>query len=169
MEAVTKQVRSIADRVSQFKSRLSRKQDKNVAKPKLGEKQLCPKCEKKFYDLARRPVVCPYCSHSFDPAVAAAPGVEDVTNETSGNNENDEDVEKTEEDMDDEEAAAKELELDGNATSFMGDPDDDDDDDDSPGSHLDGFSDSKSNDKDALLDDDDETSSTDDDDDRVGI
>jgi uncharacterized protein (TIGR02300 family) len=39
-----------------------------VAKAELGEKQLCPNCGAKFYDLRRRPAICPKCTHSFDPA-----------------------------------------------------------------------------------------------------
>lgn len=38
-----------------------------MAKTELGTKQLCPECETKFYDLGRRPAVCPKCSHSFEP------------------------------------------------------------------------------------------------------
>jgi uncharacterized protein (TIGR02300 family) len=33
----------------------------------LGVKRVCPECEAKFYDLNKRPVVCPKCGHSFDP------------------------------------------------------------------------------------------------------
>ncbi len=33
----------------------------------LGEKQLCLSCGAKFYDLGRRPAVCPKCGNSFDP------------------------------------------------------------------------------------------------------
>jgi len=38
-----------------------------VAKAELGDKQLCPNCGAKFYDLQRRPAVCPKCTHSFSP------------------------------------------------------------------------------------------------------
>jgi len=34
----------------------------------LGDKQLCPSCAAKFYDLRKRPAVCPKCTASFDPA-----------------------------------------------------------------------------------------------------
>jgi uncharacterized protein (TIGR02300 family) len=34
----------------------------------LGEKQVCPNCGAKFYDLRRRPAVCPKCTTSFDPS-----------------------------------------------------------------------------------------------------
>jgi uncharacterized protein (TIGR02300 family) len=36
----------------------------------LGSKQLCPNCQAKFYDLGRRPAVCPKCSTAFDPEEA---------------------------------------------------------------------------------------------------
>jgi uncharacterized protein (TIGR02300 family) len=39
-----------------------------VAKAELGEKQTCPSCGAKFYDLRRRPAVCPKCAFTFDPA-----------------------------------------------------------------------------------------------------
>lgn len=38
-----------------------------MAKAELGEKQTCPNCGAKFYDLRKRPAVCPKCSTSFDP------------------------------------------------------------------------------------------------------
>jgi uncharacterized protein (TIGR02300 family) len=39
-----------------------------LAKTDLGDKQLCPNCGAKFYDLRRRPAVCPKCTTSFDPS-----------------------------------------------------------------------------------------------------
>lgn len=39
-----------------------------MAKTDLGDKQLCPNCGAKFYDLRRRPAVCPKCTTAFDPA-----------------------------------------------------------------------------------------------------
>ncbi len=38
-----------------------------MAKPELGEKQICPNCGAKFYDLTRRPAHCPKCATEFDP------------------------------------------------------------------------------------------------------
>jgi uncharacterized protein (TIGR02300 family) len=38
-----------------------------VPKAELGEKQLCPNCAAKFYDLRKRPAVCPKCGTAFDP------------------------------------------------------------------------------------------------------
>lgn len=39
-----------------------------MVKTDLGEKQVCPNCAAKFYDLRRRPATCPKCTTSFDPA-----------------------------------------------------------------------------------------------------
>jgi uncharacterized protein (TIGR02300 family) len=41
-----------------------------LASPDLGAKQVCPNCQTKFYDLGRRPAVCPKCATSFDPEEA---------------------------------------------------------------------------------------------------
>jgi len=41
-----------------------------LANPELGAKQICPNCQSKFYDLGRRPAVCPKCGTSFDPEEA---------------------------------------------------------------------------------------------------
>jgi uncharacterized protein (TIGR02300 family) len=37
-----------------------------VAKPEWGTKRTCQKCEARFYDLKRTPIVCPKCGHSHD-------------------------------------------------------------------------------------------------------
>ena len=39
-----------------------------MAKTDLGDKQVCPGCGAKFYDLRKRPAVCPKCTTAFDPA-----------------------------------------------------------------------------------------------------
>ena len=41
-----------------------------MANPELGQKQLCPNCQAKFYDLGRRPAHCPKCGTDFDPEEA---------------------------------------------------------------------------------------------------
>ena len=41
-----------------------------MANPELGAKQICPNCRRKFYDLGRRPAVCPKCATEFDPEEA---------------------------------------------------------------------------------------------------
>jgi len=138
-----------------------------VAKVDLGEKQVCPECEKKFYDLTKNPAVCPYCQNSFDPSTivgkAAPVVVEAVKKEVE--------VEEaeTEEDIDEDEAAAKELELDGDSATFGG-ADGNDGDDEAPGTpdNMDGFSTSDDDDETSALDDeDDERPPTGDDDDDV--
>jgi uncharacterized protein (TIGR02300 family) len=39
----------------------------SVAKPDWGTKRICPSCGTRYYDLTRRPVVCPRCGTPFDP------------------------------------------------------------------------------------------------------
>jgi len=41
-----------------------------LANSELGAKQICPNCQAKFYDLGRRPAVCPKCGTQFDPEEA---------------------------------------------------------------------------------------------------
>jgi uncharacterized protein (TIGR02300 family) len=43
-----------------------------LGKTDLGEKQVCPNCGAKFYDLRRRPAICPKCTTSFDPSEESA-------------------------------------------------------------------------------------------------
>lgn len=38
-----------------------------MAKPELGLKRVCPSCASRFYDLTKRPIVCPKCAFSFEP------------------------------------------------------------------------------------------------------
>ncbi len=38
-----------------------------MANPELGQKLICPNDQTKFYDLNRRPAVCPKCGFTFDP------------------------------------------------------------------------------------------------------
>ena len=38
-----------------------------MAKPEWGTKRICPSCGARYYDLTRRPVICPRCSTPFDP------------------------------------------------------------------------------------------------------
>jgi uncharacterized protein (TIGR02300 family) len=42
--------------------------ERRLVKTDLGAKQSCPNCGAKFYDLNRRPAVCPKCTTSFDPS-----------------------------------------------------------------------------------------------------
>jgi uncharacterized protein (TIGR02300 family) len=43
-----------------------------MAKHELGSKRVCPKCAGKFYDLGRRPALCPKCGTEFDPELVSA-------------------------------------------------------------------------------------------------
>ena len=36
-----------------------------MAKESWGAKRTCPKCEIRFYDLKKDPLICPNCEHSF--------------------------------------------------------------------------------------------------------
>jgi uncharacterized protein (TIGR02300 family) len=38
-----------------------------VARPEWGAKRICPSCGTRYYDLLRRPVICPKCATPFDP------------------------------------------------------------------------------------------------------
>jgi len=37
----------------------------SVAAPDIGTKRICPSCAAKFYDLSKKPIVCPKCAFSF--------------------------------------------------------------------------------------------------------
>ncbi|MBI1339343.1 TIGR02300 family protein [bacterium] len=87
-----------------------------LSKSELGEKQVCPHCGAKFYDLGKRPAVCPKCQTAFDPTseptrpkrprerVKAAPDAaeeEEVDDEVEADEAEDEDVDDVVEDDDD--------------------------------------------------------------------
>ena len=38
-----------------------------MAKPEWGRKRTCQVCGKKYYDLNKSPIICPYCAVEFDP------------------------------------------------------------------------------------------------------
>ena len=38
-----------------------------MAKPEWGMKRICPTCGTRYYDLLRKPVLCPRCNTPFDP------------------------------------------------------------------------------------------------------
>ncbi|HRP12413.1 MAG TPA: TIGR02300 family protein [Terricaulis sp.] len=104
-----------------------------MAKTDLGEKQLCPNCGAKFYDLRKRPATCPKCATAFDPSeeglrvrrgrgrvAAHEAGYEDeeeLENKAKGKGEDDEDEES-------EDVAEADLEAD---SETLLDSDDDDD------------------------------------------
>src|SRR5215472_12546809 len=39
----------------------------SVVKAEWGTKRICPSCGTRYYDLLRKPVLCPRCSTPFDP------------------------------------------------------------------------------------------------------
>jgi uncharacterized protein (TIGR02300 family) len=41
--------------------------EQGVAKPEWGTKRICPSCGARYYDLLRKPIVCPKCATPFDP------------------------------------------------------------------------------------------------------
>jgi uncharacterized protein (TIGR02300 family) len=41
--------------------------EQRVAKPEWGTKRICPSCGTRYYDLLRKPIVCPKCATAFDP------------------------------------------------------------------------------------------------------
>ena len=87
-----------------------------MAKPEWGTKRICPSCGTRYYDLTRRPVVCPRCSTPFDPeaflksrrARPAAPAEKDL--EPAGAEELDTGLEPEEADETHEEEEAVPLE-----------------------------------------------------------
>jgi len=126
-----------------------------MAKVDLGEKRVCPECEAKFYDLTKNPATCPMCQHSFDPAELEPKPILPLAplEPEKADKDDDEDGEAKppvdEEDIDEEEEAAKELELDGDDAVFAGSSDDDKD-----APEFDGFSTDEDEDQDAALVDD---------------
>jgi uncharacterized protein (TIGR02300 family) len=42
-------------------------------KAELGTKRICPSCASRFYDLGKRPIVCPKCQTSFEPETLLKP------------------------------------------------------------------------------------------------
>jgi len=131
-----------------------------MAKVNLGEKRVCPECGSKFYDLTKRPAVCPKCEFSFNPdelaAVAAAVPVSQIKPQAeSGNIVDEPKAAEDEEEVDEEEAETKELELDGDDASLMsGATTDNEDQGRTP--DFDAFSSGEDEDEDAALVDDEE-------------
>ena len=106
-----------------------------MAKTDLGDKQICPNCGAKFYDLRRRPAVCPKCTTSFDPVeegvrakrgrarvAAHDPAYEDDEEEADAK------AKKKGEDDEDEEAEEETVEVDVEADAEVLVTDDEDED-----------------------------------------
>jgi uncharacterized protein (TIGR02300 family) len=65
-----------------------------LADPALGTKQICPNDQTKFYDLNRRPAVCPKCGFQFDPEEALKARVRTRTRSPAPDYEDQEDAAK---------------------------------------------------------------------------
>jgi uncharacterized protein (TIGR02300 family) len=116
-----------------------------VSKSDAGAKQTCPECAVKFYDLNKRPAVCPKCEHSYNPDAGvkvakkrepepAAVAPEDAEASEEDDKKSAIDAEVGIEGLDAEEEEAKSLELDGDKPTIGAgtDGDDEDGNDDTP-------------------------------------
>lgn len=131
-----------------------------VAKPELGQKQVCPNCQAKFYDLSRRPAHCPKCATEFDPEEALKlrnrrgrpagyPADDDGEDQVKDK--------KADGDDDEEEEAVATPEIDQEGHEPILTPDDDDEDTPADASEEAGMGET-SEDDDVLADDDDDDS-----------
>jgi uncharacterized protein (TIGR02300 family) len=104
----------------------------SLAKATLGDKQVCPNCTAKFYDLGRRPASCPKCATVFDPqeeGVRARRSRSKVASHDPATDEEEEEAEakETPAETDDEEAVEAETpEVDADASGDTASSDDDD-------------------------------------------
>jgi uncharacterized protein (TIGR02300 family) len=108
-----------------------------LARTDLGDKQVCPNCSAKFYDLGRRPATCPKCAASFDPAeegVRSRRGRSRVSANDPAYEDDEEEADakakkaKTAGDDDEEEEAEETVEVDAEADAEPLSTDDDEDD-----------------------------------------
>ncbi len=146
-----------------------------VVNKDLGTKQLCPSCEVKFYDLNKRPAVCPKCTFSFDPeddAVKAkvkstatkSPKKKSPVPEDEEDTGTDTEATGDDEDEEADPEAAKELGGDVEEVVLEGADSTSDDDDVMPGGVPAGFSEEGVDDDEVIADDDDTVTLPDDDD-----
>jgi len=131
-----------------------------VAKPELGQKQVCPNCQAKFYDLGRRPAHCPKCATDFDPEEALK--LRNRRGRPAGYAADDADEDqvkdkKVDGDEDEEEEAVATPEIDQEGHEPILTPDDDDDDTPVDPTEEPGMGEA-SEDDDVLADDDDDDS-----------
>jgi uncharacterized protein (TIGR02300 family) len=135
-----------------------------VANPELGQKQVCPNCQAKFYDLGRRPAHCPKCATDFDPEEAlklrnrrgrpAGHAADETPDEDA---EDQVDKKKVADDEDeDETVATPEIDQEGHEPILT--PDDDDDDAAVDPTEEPGMGEAGEDDDDVLADDDDDDS-----------
>lgn len=104
-----------------------------MAKTDLGDKQTCPNCGAKFYDLRKRPAVCPKCTASFDPSEEGVRVKRGRSRVTTNDYEDDEELEdakaKTADDEDEEESEVEEtaeVDAEAEAEPLVTDEDEDD-------------------------------------------
>ena len=125
-----------------------------MAKPDLGEKQTCPECGSKFYDLNKDPAHCPKCDHEFKPEAVLPPVTKAPVPEKSTEKD---DKDKTDTDDDEEEDDVPELDADTVVSLSEAEDDDDEDDDDEDAIDIDADADldldDDDDDDDVLLDD----------------
>lgn len=135
-----------------------------MANPELGQKQVCPNCQAKFYDLGRRPAHCPKCATDFDPEEAlklrnrrgrpAGYAADETPDEDA---EDQVDKKKVADDEDeDETVATPEIDQEGHEPILT--PDDDDDDTAVDPTEEPGMGEAGEDDDDVLADDDDDDS-----------
>ena len=106
-----------------------------MAKVELGDKQVCPSCGAKFYDLRKRPAVCPKCTTAFDPSeegVRARRGRARVTSHDPAYEDEDEELEgakkvrATDDEDEEEEEATAEVDVEAEADPIVTDEDEED-------------------------------------------
>lgn len=132
-----------------------------MAKPELGQKQVCPNCQAKFYDLGRRPAHCPKCGTDFDPEEAlklrnrrGRPGgyaPDEVADEDA---EDQVDVKAGDDEEEEEAVATPEIDEEGHEPILT--PDDDDESPVDPTEEP-GMGEAVDDDEDVLADDDDDS------------
>ena len=107
--------------------------ESRLVRADLGDKQICPSCGAKFYDLRRRPAVCPKCTTSFDPSeesVRARRGRARVTTHDPAYEDEEEEVgpaarKSGDEDEDEEAEATPEVDSEAEAEPLLADEDED--------------------------------------------
>ena len=134
-----------------------------MANPELGQKQVCPNCQAKFYDLTRRPAHCPKCDTEFDPEEALklrnrrGRPAGYAADETPEEDAEDQVEKKTAGDDEDEEEAVATPEIDEEGHEPILTPDDDDETPVDPAEEP-GMGEATDDDDDVLADDDDDDS-----------
>ena len=135
-----------------------------MANPELGQKQVCPNCQAKFYDLGRRPAHCPKCDTEFDPEEALklrnrrgrpAGYAADETPEEDAEDQVDKKKVASDDDDEDEAVATPEIDQEGHEPILT--PDDDEDEAVDPTEES-GMGEASEDDDDVLADDDDDDS-----------